>query len=56
MKGLYQWFFQNIGKAWRKIFEKGYFSDFLNMMKFRKKNPEDMIASTKTNGISAKSP
>ena len=35
----YQWFFQNIEKDWRKIFEKDYFRDFIKMMKFEKKNP-----------------
>ena len=34
----YQWFFQNIEKRWRKIFEKEYFHDFQKMMKFTKKN------------------
>ena len=29
----HQWFFQNIGKDWKKIFEKDYFRDFLKMMK-----------------------
>jgi hypothetical protein len=33
----YQWFFQNIEKSWRKIFEKDYFCDFLKMMKLKKK-------------------
>ena len=31
------WFFQNIEKGWRKIFEKDYFRDFLKMMKITKK-------------------
>ena len=30
----YLWFFQNIEKGWRKIFEKDYFRNFLKMMKF----------------------
>ena len=34
----YQWFFQNIEKGWRKIFEKDYFRDFLKMMKLKKKS------------------
>ena len=33
----YQWFFQNIEKGWRKIFEKDYFRDFLKMIKITKK-------------------
>ena len=33
----YQWFFQNIEKGWRKIFEKDYFRDFLKMIKLKKK-------------------
>ena len=33
----YLWFFQNIEKGWRKIFEKDYFRDFLKIMKFQKK-------------------
>ena len=31
-----QWFFQNIEKDWRKIFEKYYFRDFIKMMKLKK--------------------
>jgi hypothetical protein len=35
----YQWFFQNIEKGWRKIFEKYYFRDFLkNYEIYKKKN------------------
>jgi hypothetical protein len=33
----YQWFFQNIEKGWRKIFEKDYFRNFLKMMNLTKK-------------------
>ena len=58
-----QWFFHNIEKGWRKIFEKDYFRDFLKMMKFQKKKSsslfqfsEETIASTKTNDTSAESP
>ncbi|MCP3931483.1 MAG: hypothetical protein GY705_20550 [Bacteroidetes bacterium] len=32
----YQWFFQNIEKGWRKIFEKRLFPHFLNMVKIIK--------------------
>ena len=34
-----QWFFHNIEKGWRKIFEKDYFRDFIKIMKLKKKNP-----------------
>ena len=59
----HQWFFQNIEKDWRKIFENDYFRDFLKMMKLKKtKNSslfqfsEGTIASTETNDTSAESP
>ena len=59
----YQWFFQNIEKGWRKIFEKDYFRDFLKMMKFKEKKTsslfqfsEGTIVSTETNNTSAESP
>ena len=59
----YQWFFQNIEKAWKKIFEKDYFRDFLKMIKFPKKKSsslfqfsEKTIATTETNDTSAESP
>ena len=32
----YLWFFQNIEKDWRKIFEKYYFRDFIKIVKFQK--------------------
>jgi len=57
----WQWFFQNIEKGWRKIFEKDYFRDFLKMMKFTKKKSsslfqysEKTIASTEANVASAR--
>ena len=66
MYGLFlyhQWFFQNIEKGWRKIFENDYFRDFLKMMRFHKKKSsslfqfsEKTIASTETNYTSAESP
>ena len=59
----YQWFFQNIEKGWRKIFEKDYFRDFIKILKFNKKKlsslfqfSENTIASTETNDTSAESP
>ena len=58
----YLWFFQNIEKDWRKIFEKDYFRDFLKMMKITKKKSspfqysERTIAITETNHTSAESP
>ena len=33
----YQWFFQNIEKGWKKIFEKDYFRDFLKNDEIYKK-------------------
>ena len=33
----YWWFFQNIEKRWRKIFEKDYFRDFLKNDEIYKK-------------------
>ena len=59
----YVWFFQNIEKGWRKIFEKDYFRDFIKILKFNKKKlsslfqfSESTIASTETNDTSAESP
>ena len=58
-----QWFFQNIEKGWRKIFEKDYIRDFLKMMKFKEKKTSSLfqfsertIARTETNDTSAESP
>jgi hypothetical protein len=59
----YPWFFQNIEKGWRKIFEKDYFHDFIKMVKFKKKKTSSLfqfsertIASSETNDTSAESP
>ena len=59
----YQWFFQNIEKRWRKIFEKDYFRDFLKNDEIYKKKSSSLFqyceitfASTETNDTSAESP
>ena len=59
----YLWFFQNIEKGWRKIFEKRLFPRFLKMKKNMKNISssvfpfsERTINSTETNNTSAESP
>ena len=59
----YQWFFQNIEKGWRKIFEKDYFRDFQKNDEIYKKKSSSLfqfsertIASTEANDTSAESP
>ena len=59
----YLWFFQNIEKGWRKIFEKRLFPRFLQMKKIMKnissslfQYSERTINSTETNDTSAESP
>ena len=59
----YLWFFQNIEKGWRKIFEKRLFPRYLKMTKIIKNISssvfpfsEGTINSTETNNTSAESP
>ena len=59
----YLWFFQNIEKGWRKIFEKRLFPRFLKMTKIIKnisssvfQFSERTITTTETNNTSAESP
>ena len=59
----YLWFFQNIEKGWRKIFEKRLFPQFLKMKKNMKnissslfQYSERTMNSTETNDTSAESP
>ena len=58
----YKWFFQNIEKGWRKIFEKRLFPRFLKMTKIIKnifssvfQFSERTITTTETNDTSAES-